>query len=110
MLLFTSITINNWKPYLITLAVLALAPVTLTAYALYDPSRKEKPNFSFKRFLIASGILAAIIILFAIGISIIAKIELSDYAAVGRQILIPTGIALLLPIYVLVYNYFYRKY
>lgn len=109
-LLFTSITINNWKPYLITLAVLALAPVTLTAYALYDPSRKEKPNFSFKRFLIASGILAAIIILFAIGISIIAKIELSDYAAVGRQILIPAGIALLLPIYVLVYNYFYRKY
>ena len=59
--------------------------------------------------MIASGILAAIIILFAIGISIIAKIELSDYAAVGRQILIPAGIALLLPIYVLVYNYFYRK-
>lgn len=109
-LIFTSITNNNWQPFLITLAVLALFPIALTFYALYDPSRKEKPKFMFGRFLTATATLAAIIVLFSIGLSIIAKIELNDYVAVSKQILIPTGIAILLPVYVSIYNYFYKKY
>ena len=109
-LIFTSIANNNWQPFLITLAVLALFPIALTFYALYDPSRKEKPKFMFGWFLSATSTLAAIIVLFSIGLSIIAKIELNDYVAVSKQILIPTGIAILLPVYVSIYNCFYKKY
>lgn len=109
-LLFVSIAQNNWQPFLITLAVVALVPIAFTAFALYDPSRKDKPRFMFGRFLIATCSLAAIIILFALGISIITNIELSNFAEVSTKILIPTGIAILLPVFVVTFNYFYKKY
>jgi len=109
-LLFTSIKFNNWQPFLITLCVLLIAPIAITMYALYDPSRKEKPRFMFGRILIATATLAVIVILLALGISIINDIELASYTAVGTQILIPTGVAILMPIFVLVYNAFYKKY
>lgn len=109
-LLFTSINLNNWQPFLITISVLLLAPIAVTMYALYDPSRKEKPRFMFGRILIATATLAVIVTLLALGISIINDIELSSYTAVSTQILIPTGVAILMPIFVLVYNAFYKKY
>lgn len=109
-LLFTSISTNNWQPFLITLSCVLLLPIAFTIYALYDPSRKEKPRFMFGRFLIAAGTMALIIILLALGISILNKIELHDFASVSVQILIPTGIAILLPVYILVFNMFYKKY
>lgn len=109
-LLFTSIKLNNWQPFLITISVLLLVPIAITMYALYDPSRKEKPRFMFGRILIATSTLAVIVTLLALGISIINDIELSSYTAVSTQILIPTGVAILMPIFVLVYNAFYKKY
>lgn len=109
-LLFTSIHLNNWQPFLITICVLLIGPIAVTAYALYDPSRKEKPRFMFGRIMIATAILAVIVILLALGISIINDIELANYTAVSTQILIPTGVAILMPIFVLVYNAFYKKY
>ncbi|MCM1289094.1 MAG: DUF1493 family protein [Corallococcus sp.] len=109
-LLFTSINNGNWQPFLITISVLLLAPIAVTMYALYDPSRKEKPRFMFSRILIATATLAAIVILLSLGISILKDIELSSYTAVSTQILLPTGVAILMPIFVLIYNAFYKKY
>lgn len=109
-LMLTSIAVDNWKPFLITLCVVSLLPIATTVYALYDPSRKEKPRFLFKRILIATSIMALFVILLSLGISILNRIELGDFAAVGTQILIPTGIAILLPIFTVVFNYFYKKY
>lgn len=109
-LLFASIAINNWMPFLITALVLLVLPVGATIYALYDPSRKEKPKFAFNRLIIATSILAVFVVLLALGLSILNQIELSDFAAVGSQILIPTGIAILPPVFVIAFNYFYKKY
>lgn len=109
-LMLTSISVNNWKPFLITLAILAVLPVGATIYALYDPSRKDKPRFAFNRLIIATATLTLFIVLLALGISILNQIELNDFAAVGSRILIPTGIAILPPIFVVVFNYFYKKY
>lgn len=109
-LIFTSIANNNWRPFLITIAIIATLPIGLTVFALYDPSRKEKPIFQYKRYLIATGILAAIIVLASLGISIISGIELNDYIAVSLQILLPLGIAAMLPLYVVIFHWFYKKY
>lgn len=109
-LMLTSIAVNNWQSFLITLAIILVLPVGATIYALYDPSRKDKPNFAFNRIIIATGILALFVILLSLGIFILNKFELNDYAAVGSRILIPTGIAILPPIFVTVFNYFYKKY
>ncbi len=109
-LIFTSIANNNWRPFLITISIIAVLPIGLTVFALYDPSRKDKPIFPYKRYLIATGILAAIIVLAALGISIISGIELNNYIAVSLQILLPLGIAAMLPLYVVVFYWFYKKY
>ena len=109
-LILTSIANNNWRPFVITLSVLALFPIALTVFALYDPSRKEKPFFNYKQYLIVTGIVAAIIVLAALGISIISGIELNSYVAVSSQILLPLGISILLPLYVVIFNQFYKKY
>lgn len=109
-LMLTSIAVNNWQSFLITLAIILVLPVGATIYALYDPSRKDKLNFAFNRIIIATGILALFVILLSLGIFILNKFELNDYAAVGSRILIPTGIAILPPIFVTVFNYFYKKY
>lgn len=109
-MMLASISVNNWKPFLITLAILLVLPVGGTIYALYDPSRKEKPKFAYNRVIIATAVLALFVILLALGISILNKIELSDFAEVGSRILIPAGIAILPPIFVTVFNFFYKKY
>ncbi len=109
-LIFTSISNNNWRPFVVTLSLIALFPIALSIFALYDPSRKEKPIFSVKQYLLGTGILAAIIVLAALGISIISGIELNNYIAVSSQILLPLGIAILLPLYVVIFYQFYKKY
>ncbi len=109
-LMLASVFVDNWKPFLITLAVLLIVPIALTIYALYDTSRREKPEFVFKNAIIVTGILAVVVALLSLGISILTKIELGDFAAVGNQILLPTGIALLLPTFTAVFNYFFKKY
>lgn len=109
-LIFTSISNNNWRPFVVTISVLALFPIALSIFALYDPSRKEKPIFSVKQYLLGTGIFAAIIVLAALGISIISGIELNNYIAVSSQILLPFGIAILFPLYVVIFYQFYKKY
>ena len=109
-LLVTNIAADNWQPFLITMACVALLPIALSIYALYDPSRKEKPRFIFGRFLIAAGTLSIIIILLGLGISFLSKIELRSYPAVSVQILIPVAIAAIFPVFVVVFNWFYKKY
>lgn len=109
-LIFTSIANNNWRPFVITLGIIAIFPIVLTVIALYDPSRKEKPSFRFRWYLTATIIIATIIVLAALGISIISGIELNNYLSVSKQILLPVGIALILPLYVVVFDRFYQKY
>ena len=108
----TSISYGKWPllTFVITLAVLLLVPLGLTIYAIVDPTRKEKPIFNYKLALIVVGVLAVIIVLLAIAISALTKTEFGNYTAVSQQILIPTGIAILLPIGVVIYDLLYKQY
>ncbi len=109
-LALVSISANNWKPFIITFSVLLVAPLAFSIYAISNPGRKEKPNFSFKLAIAIAGTIAAIVILLFVSINILSHIELSDFSKVSVNILIPVGIALLLPTYVLIYNYYYTRY
>ncbi len=96
--------------YAVTAGVIALVPIILTFMTAADPSRKNKPSFNFRTSIIATVIIALVTILFAFGINIILDIKFSDFGAVATRILIPTVIALLLPIAVIIYNALYKKY
>lgn len=109
-LALTSIATASWQPFVIAISVMIILPIALTIFALYDPSRKEKPQFRFNRYILATGILAAIIVLAALGISIISGIELNNYVTVSKQILLPVGIAAIFPLYVVIFERFYIKY
>lgn len=105
-----SISANNWQPFLITVAVMIALPLAVSIYAIANPGRKEKPNFSFKIAIIITSAIAAIIILIFVSINVFGHIELGNFKTVSTRILIPVGIALMLPVYVLIYYYYYRKY
>lgn len=106
----TSITLNNWLPFVITLSVLLIVPIGFSVYAILDPTRKDKPIFNFKLTMIIAGVLCVIIILAAIGISAIGNMEFGNYVAVSKQIMIPTGIALMIPLFVVIYELLYKQY
>ena len=99
-----------WKAFLITLAALIVIPVGFAVYAILDPTRKDKPKFNFKIAIIVASVICAIVVLAAIGFSALGNTEFSDYTSVSKQILIPLGIALLLPVFVGVYELLYRQY
>lgn len=105
-----SIAANSWAPFAITLAILLLAPLGVTVYAILDPTRKEKPKFNFRLCVIVASALCLIIILAAVGFSALGNMEFSDYPSLTKQILIPTGIAILLPTFVLIYETLYKQY
>ncbi|MBO5867248.1 MAG: hypothetical protein J6Q55_04290, partial [Clostridia bacterium] len=110
LLSITSIGVGNWLPPLITLGVLLLLPVAVTIYALANPIRTEKPNFNYNVMILGTLILAAIVILITSAISIFNHIELSNYAEITNKILIPAAISLLPSAFVVVFNYYYKKY
>ena len=99
-----------WEAYLITLAVLIVIPGGFTVYSLLDPMRKDKPKFNFKIALIVASIICVITILASIGISALGNMEFGDYTSVSKQILIPLGIALMFPVFVLIYELLYKQY
>lgn len=105
-----SIDISNWLPSVIAVAVMALIPIGFTVYAIMDPTRKDKPPFNFGKILLAAVLLSLIVILLAVGISTLNKIEFSNFVDVTNKILIPTGIILYAPLFVIIYNQLYRKY
>lgn len=109
-LALTSISINNWAPFVITLGALLIVPIGFSVNAIIDPTRRDKPAFNFKTAIITTAVVGAIIVLAAVGFSAIANTEFSDYVAVSKQILIPLGIAALLPISILTYGFFYKRY
>lgn len=106
----TSISHANWSPFIITLAVLLLVPIGFSIYAIVDPTRKDKPKFNFRIAIIVTATIGLIIVLAAIGLSALSNIEFSDYVAVSKQILLPLGIAILFPIFVVIYELLYRQY
>ena len=99
-----------WKAFLITLAVLIVIPVGFTIYAMLDPTRKDKPKFNFRIAIIVASVICVIIVLASIGFSALGNMEFADYVPVSKQILIPLGIALLLPVFVGVYELLYKQY
>ena len=109
-LALTSIALSNWLPFVITLSVLIVVPAAITVYAILDPTRKEKPIFNFRVAIIVASVVCVIIVLAAVGFSALGNMEFSDYVAASRQILIPTGIAVLLPAGVAIYYTLYRQY
>ena len=106
----TSISINNWQPFLIVMGVLLLLPIVFTCYAFMEPVRKEKPAFNFRKVMLASLIIFAIIALGAVAISAFSNTQFSNWNEVATRILIPVGIALLLPSFAFIFNTFYEKY
>lgn len=106
----TSISHANWSPFVITLAILLLVPIGFSIYAIFDPTRKDKPQFNFRMALIITGTVGLIIVLAAIGFSALGNIEFADYVAVAKQILLPIGIAILFPIFVVIYELLYKQY
>ncbi len=106
----TSIALGNWAPFVIALAILLLLPVGFSIYAVIDPTRKNKPNFNFRLAIIIASVTCAIIVLASVGLSALGNMEFSNYVDVSKQILIPTGIAILIPVFVLIYELIYRQY
>ena len=99
-----------WKSFLITLAALVVIPAGFTVYAIVDPTRKDKPKFNFKVAIIVASIICVIIVLFSIALSALGNMEFADYASVATHILIPLGIALMFPVFVVVYWLLYKQY
>ena len=105
-----SITAGTWSAFVITLAILLVAPLGFSAYAMMYPTRKDKPKFNFQIAIIAAAALCVIIVLFAIGFSALGNMEFGDYAQVSKKILIPLGIGLLFPVFVAIYELLYKQY
>ena len=105
-----SISAGTWSAFLTTLAVLLVAPIGFSVYAMMYPTRRDKPKFDFKIAIIAASVLCVIIVLFSIGFSALGNVEFADYAQVSKKILIPLGIALLLPVFVAIYELLYKQY
>lgn len=100
----------NWSPFVITLGALLIVPIAFSIHAIVDPTRKDKPAFNFKIVMIVVGVIALIIVLCAVGFSAIDGKVFSDPQAVAVKVLIPVGIAVLLPASIAIYYFFYRKY
>lgn len=100
----------NWTPFVITMGALIAIPIAFSIHAIIDPTRKDKPPFNFKIVIIAVSVIALIIILCAVGFSALDGKVFTDSQAVAVKILIPVGIAILLPASVSIYYLLYRKY
>lgn len=100
----------NWQPFIITLGALLLVPIAFSIHAIIDPTRKDKPPFNFKIAIIVSAVVALIIILCAVGFSALDGKVFSNPQAVSVKILIPVGIAILLPAAISIYYFIYKKY
>lgn len=100
----------KWQPFIITLGALLLVPIAFSIHAIIDPTRKDKPPFNFKIAIIVTAVIALIIILCAVGFSALDGKVFSDPQAVSVKVLIPVGIAILLPAAVSIYYFFYKRY
>ncbi len=105
-----SIALGNWSPFIIALAVLLLIPVGFTIYAIVDPTRKNKQPFNFRVAIIIASVVCVIIILASVGISALSNVEFSNFEQVSKSILIPTGVAILIPLFIVFYEVLYKKY
>lgn len=101
---------SAWLPFVITLAALLIVPIAFSIHLIVDPTRKDKPTFNFKITIIVAAVISVIIVLCAVGFSALGNLEFSNFQEVSIKILIPTGIALLLPISIMIFNFFYKKY
>lgn len=101
---------STWVPFVITLGALLVVPIGFSIHAIVDPTRKDKPPFNAKVMFIVASVISAIIILCSVGFSALGNLEFSDFVAVSIKILIPTGIAILLPASILVFYSFYKNY
>ena len=111
-LALTSIKLGMWLQFVITLSALIVVPVGFSIYAIIDPTRKEKPIFNFRIAIIVASVVCAIIVLAAVGLSALINggMDSSSFDAVSKQILIPTGIAVLIPASVAIYYVLYKQY
>ncbi|MBR2966133.1 MAG: hypothetical protein IKC52_01495, partial [Clostridia bacterium] len=105
-----SIPTNNWLPFVITASVILVAPIAVSIYALANPIRREKPKFELKVALIATLIATLVVAMLTCGVNALNNMEFSNFDELSTKVLIPVGVALLPPVFVLVYNWFYKKY
>ncbi len=105
-----SIPANNWLPFVITASIILVAPIAVSIYALANPIRREKPKFEMKIALIATLITTLVVAMLACGVNALNNMEFSNFTELSTKVLIPVGIALLPPVFVLIYNWFYKKY
>ena len=105
-----SIAAGAWQPFIIALAVLMLIPLGFTVYAIVDPTRKNKPAFNFRIAIIIACVVCVIIVLASVGISALSNVEFANYEQVSRSILVPTGVAILVPLFIVFYEILYKQY
>lgn len=101
---------STWVPFIITLGALSAVPIAFSIHAIIDPTRRDKPAFKFKAAIITAVAVSAIIVLCSVGFSALDNLEFSNFADVSVKILIPTGIAILLPVSISVFYLLYKKY
>lgn len=102
--------LGTWIPFVITVAVIALAPIALSVVAFVDNGRRDKPEFAYRLMQTITLILAGIVALVSLSICLFNNIQLGKFVEVATGVLIPTGIAILPALFVYIYNYFYKKY
>ena len=102
--------LGTWIPFLVTLCVIAVAPIALSVVAFVDNGRRDKPEFAYRMFQMVTLILAGIVALISLSVCLFNKIQLGNFVEVATGILIPTGIGILPALFVFIYNYFYKKY
>lgn len=100
----------NWTPFVITLGALLVVPIAFSIHAIIDPTRKDKPPFNFKTVIIVTCVIAVIIVLCAVGFSAIDGKVFDDPQAIAVKVLIPVGIAIVLPTSVGAYYLLYKRY
>lgn len=105
-----SIAIGNWQPFVIALAILMLVPIGFTIYAIVDPTRKNKPSFNFKIAMVIACTVCVIIVLASVGISALSNVEFSNFEQTSRSIMIPLGVAILIPTFIGIYEVLYKQY
>ena len=110
MLVAVCAPLGTWIPFVITVAVIALAPIALSVVAFVDNGRRDKPEFAYRLMQTITLILAGIVALVSLSICLFNNIQLGKFVEVATGVLIPTGIAILPALFVYIYNYFYKKY
>ena len=109
-LALTSIKSGVWSTFVIFAGVLLVVPIAFTVVMLVDKTRKDKPPFVFKTYVIGAIIIAGVVTFLSFGINILSNIHFAEFGQVATRILLPTSIGLGAPLAVVYFNLIISKY